>query len=95
MIRLLISPRAATDLEEIADYVALDSPKAAAGLIARFEKIAQLLSEQPGIGTKRSDLAKDLRGFALGNYLILYRDIGEGIEIIRFVHGARQLRDLI
>jgi toxin ParE1/3/4 len=94
MSRLLISPKAATDLEEIADYIALDSPRAAAGLVERFEHVVKLLSEHPGIGTKREDIAKDFRGFALGNYLVLYREIGNGIEIIRFIHGARQLKDL-
>lgn len=33
--------------------------------------------------------------FPVGNYLILYRPIEAGVEIVRVLHGARQWRDLL
>ncbi|MFM6138177.1 MAG: type II toxin-antitoxin system RelE/ParE family toxin [Cuspidothrix sp.] len=35
-----------------------------------------------------------MRYFPVGNYLILYREIKDGIEIVRVVHGARHLPDV-
>jgi toxin ParE1/3/4 len=46
----------------------------------------------PGIGTARDDdIAPGIRSFPVGNYLILYRMIEGGIEVIRIWHGARGL----
>jgi toxin ParE1/3/4 len=92
--RLLITPRAAADLEEIGDYIALDNPAAAARVIDRLEEVSLLLSERPRIGTSRDDVAKGVRAFPVGNYLILFRTLTDGVEIVRYVHGARQMRGL-
>lgn len=94
MKRLLLSPKAVSDLEAIIDYIALDSPKAAVAMLDRFERVTKHLSEFPGTGARRPAIAADFRGFAMGSYLILYRDIGDGIEVVRFVHGARNLKDI-
>jgi toxin ParE1/3/4 len=37
----------------------------------------------------------DLRTFPAGNYLILYRQIDDGAEIVRVVHGARRWQELL
>ena len=39
----------------------------------------------------RSDIVPGVRSFPVGNYLIFYRETGQGIEIIRVLHGARNL----
>lgn len=49
----------------------------------------------PGIGVARPEVRPELRSFPVGNYLILYRQIDEGAEIVRVVHGARQWEDLL
>ena len=46
------------------------------------------------MGPLREDLAKDLRAFVIGNYVLLYRERPFGVEIVRVVHGARYLPDL-
>jgi toxin ParE1/3/4 len=33
--------------------------------------------------------------FPVGNYVILYRPIEAGVEIVRVLHGARQWQDLL
>lgn len=40
------------------------------------------------------DIAKALRYHPVGNYLLLYRVIPNGIELVRVVHGARDLQQL-
>jgi toxin ParE1/3/4 len=40
-------------------------------------------------------LRSDLRSFPFGAYLILYRIVDDGVEIVRVVHSARNLDDLV
>jgi toxin ParE1/3/4 len=47
------------------------------------------------IGRARPELRPDLRSFPFGAYLILYRAIDDGAEIVRVVHVARNLDDLV
>jgi toxin ParE1/3/4 len=82
------------DLIDLWVYIAQDNPKAADHLLDEFENKFALLSEHPRIGSARSDIAPGLRYFPVGNYLILYREIPNGIEVVRVVHGARRLSNL-
>jgi toxin ParE1/3/4 len=49
----------------------------------------------PHLGIERPDIADGVRAWPVGRYLILYRDLGGGVEIVRYIHGARRLRDLL
>ena len=51
------------------------------------------LAKTPYLGMARDDIAEGVRHFPVGNYLILYRV--NGVEVVRYVHGKRRLRDLI
>ena len=52
------------------------------------------LAQNPKLGGTRLDIAMELRYFPVDSYLILYRHIDEGIDIVRVVHGARLLSNL-
>ena len=95
MSRLIITPRAANDLEDIGDYIAIDNPPAAVKTIERLERTSLLLSQNPWIGVLREDIAKDVRAFPVGKYLILFRSLANGVEIVRYVHGARRLKGIV
>ncbi|WP_242056332.1 MULTISPECIES: type II toxin-antitoxin system RelE/ParE family toxin [unclassified Nostoc] len=43
------------------------------------------------MGRQRSDLAASLRCFPVESYLIFYRSIEQGIEIVRILHGAQDM----
>jgi toxin ParE1/3/4 len=43
------------------------------------------------MGAERSDLATALRSWPLDNYLIFYKPLPDGIEVLRVLHGARDL----
>jgi toxin ParE1/3/4 len=47
------------------------------------------------VGRLRGDLLPDLRGFVVGRYLIFYRPIEDGIEVVRVFHGARNVEALL
>ncbi|AGY57701.1 type II toxin-antitoxin system RelE/ParE family toxin [Gloeobacter kilaueensis] len=53
----------------------------------KFETIAR----QSNIGRKRSELAAGLRSFPINRYVIFYLPISGGIEVVRILHGARDL----
>lgn len=86
--------RAEEDLIEAWLYIARDNQIAANGLLDDFEEKFVLLAKSPKLGIARPDIASELRYLPVGNYLILYRQIAGGIEIVRVVHGARLLANL-
>ncbi len=96
--RLLLSPRAAADLEEIASIIARDSPRRADSFVAELEaKCRAVTEEAPASYPAREDLAPGLRVAVHGRYLVLFRENpGENIvRIERILHGARDLPRLL
>jgi toxin ParE1/3/4 len=91
--RLILSPRAATDLEEIAEYIARDNPARAASFVAELEATCRAVAATPELYPARADLAPGLRMAVHGRYLVFYRDLpGEGaVRVERVLHGARNL----
>jgi toxin ParE1/3/4 len=83
------------DLVEIWIYVADDSPRAADELLEKIEAKCSLLAANPELGAARDDIAPSLRFLPVGRYLILYRIREDGIEVVRVVHGARYLPNLL
>lgn len=86
--------QAEEDLIDIWIYIAQDNPAAADRLLDKIDGKIILLAEQPALGPAREDIAPELRYFPIGNYLILYRIITDGIEVVRIVQGARNLKSL-
>jgi toxin ParE1/3/4 len=92
--RYRLSEQADQDLLEIAYYIALDSVDAADRFIERIHNRLELLAESPFMGRQRDELAPSLRSFAVGKYVIFYRPSQDGIEVIRVLHGARDIDSL-
>lgn len=59
--------------------------------LERIERKLQALAETPRMGRRREELALSLRSFPLGNYAVFYRPTEQGIEVIRILHGARDI----
>jgi toxin ParE1/3/4 len=91
MKKAVFAPTAEADLEEIYDYIAADNPLAAVRFVARLEDLATQLARTPGMGRARPALLPNLRSFPLGNYLLFYRLTESGVEIVRVLHGARDV----
>ncbi|MBN9551268.1 MAG: type II toxin-antitoxin system RelE/ParE family toxin [Alphaproteobacteria bacterium] len=92
---LRLRPEAEVDIEAIALYIAEDSPSAALRWYGEMFTHCQRLAEMPGTGVARPEVRADLRTFPVGNYLILYRQIEGGAEIVRVIHGARRWQELL
>ena len=54
-----------------------------------------MLAASPRLGPSRPDIALGLRLFLIRRYIILYRELPDGIEVARVVHGMRRLSDLV
>jgi toxin ParE1/3/4 len=79
------------DLSEIWDYIAEDNEAAAGTTLRKLDAACALLANHSKMGRDRSDLVPGVRSFPVGNYLIFYRETGQGLEVIRVLHGARNL----
>lgn len=86
------SPEADDDLLRIWRYVAKDNRAAATQFIDRLHATMRTLAEMPGMGRPRDDLAPNIRTFPLGNYLIIYREAPDGIEIARVLSAKQDYR---
>ena len=95
--RISKTPQAKLDLAEQARYIAADNLDAALRFLDAAERDFTLLSSTPFAGAKREFRRKDManvrcwpiRGFE--NYLVFYRPTHLGIEVLRVLHGARDI----
>jgi toxin ParE1/3/4 len=89
------SPAVENDLTDIWLSIAKDSRRAADHFLdAIAERILQLAAF-PESGPRRPDIGADTRALTIGNYLILYRLAAERIDVVRVVHGARDISTLL
>jgi toxin ParE1/3/4 len=95
MASVLRTAAARLDYLEIFLYVAERDSRAADELVQSFDEALELIAQVPGTGRARPELRKDLWSFPVGKYLLFYRPIPEGIELIRVLHGARDLRKIL
>jgi toxin ParE1/3/4 len=91
MKQFQVADSARGDLDEIWFYIAGDNPDSADKLIRSIASRFPMLASMPEIGRLREELAPRLRSFVVGNYVVFYRVIENGIEIVRVLHGARDL----
>ncbi|MFQ5424073.1 MAG: type II toxin-antitoxin system RelE/ParE family toxin [Phycisphaerae bacterium] len=85
------TPAAHEDLLQIWLHMAQDHSEAADRFLDNIDRKCQLLATQPHMGRSRSDLGRGVRGFPVGDYLVLYHPIDGGIEVLRVIHGSRDV----
>ncbi len=97
-----VLPAADTDLDDQAAYLAREASLEIAlrfydAAAASFEQIARM----PGLGERRQTANSRLEGLRVWRiqgfekHLIFYRTVADGIEIVRVLHGARDLDRLL
>ena len=86
--------RAELDLLDIWDYIADERLDRADEFLDRVEGKLQTLARNPGLGRRREDLFAGLQSFSIGNYVVFYREIENGIDVIRVLHGSRDIEDI-
>ena len=95
MSRLLIRPEAEIDLDEIWWYIAQDSPNQADRFLERIQEVCLSLADFPNMGGCRDELKAGLRSHPVGNYLVFYFPLENGVDIVRVLHGSRNIDALL
>jgi toxin ParE1/3/4 len=89
-MKIIWSPQARDDLEEIFNYLLEDNPSAALSVCERIEQQTKLLTNHPNLG--RAGRVPGTRELVIANtpYIVPYRTRQNCLEIIRVYHGARK-----
>jgi toxin ParE1/3/4 len=95
------SPFVDTDIAGLADFIARHNYDAGLRFFDAVEQTFDVLSEMPTLGSLYefpdaavSDLrAWPVKGFP--NHIIFYRIVGERVEIVRVLRGARNLPGIL
>ena len=81
------------DLEAIGDFVARDNPAAAGRLVTRIVEAIETLCDHPHLG--RPGRVAGTRELVIAEtpYVVPYRVVDDGVEILAVIHGARRWPD--
>jgi plasmid stabilization system protein ParE len=93
---VIITGPAEADLENIADYIAAQSPIRALSFVRELRDRCEALADAP----RAYPLVPRYEHFGIrrrphGNYLIFYRVDAETIEVIHILHGVRDYQRLL
>lgn len=94
MRQLVVSPAALADLREIWEFIATDDPAAADRVLDEIGDRLDLLLGSPLMGRERPELGPGLRSFPSGRYVIFYVPEEDAMQVVRVLHGARDVEDL-
>ncbi len=98
---VLLRPQAKRDLADHFVFIGLDNVDAAHRFVAAAERTIDPISEMPQMGGVRSFRNPKLAGVrsccisGFENYLVFYRLAEDGLEVIRVLHGARDIQNLL
>jgi toxin ParE1/3/4 len=93
-------PEARRDLFRVADYLAQNSLAAAERFLAAAEGTMQALAGMPGMGSPWDTANPQLAGLrffrvkGFDKYLLFYRPIDGGVEVVRILHAAQDLANI-
>ena len=95
MPRVIYAPDADDDLIGIVEYISHDKPNAARDWLRTIRETCETIAGQPEIGEVRPGFGiPGCRSLNVGNYVIFFRPIADGIEVSRVIHGSRDMRNL-
>ena len=83
--------RTKADLAAISEYFAERNPAAGARLLREILARCRQLANQPRQGNPRSTLGSGVRSVVVRQYVIYFRATTSGIEVLRVLHGARDI----
>ncbi len=88
-MRVIITPRALSDLEAIGDYIAAENPDRAVSFVGELRTRCLTLADNPDRFPLAERLAaKGVRKLSHGSYLIFYRVYPDRITVARILHAA-------
>ncbi len=100
MPEFILDPRVEDELWGIWHFIAQYNPDAATHVIEAAYETFKTLAANPGIGRLRrfrSLRLRDVRSWRVSgfkNYLVFYRGVPEGIQVLHVYHGAQDVEAL-
>lgn len=94
-MRIRRLPQAIRDVDDIWLHIAADDPGAANRMVERLAAGVARLADFPESGPARPEIGVGARGVMVGKYLVLYRVNADCVEIVRVIHGAREIAGLL
>lgn len=83
--------QAELDLIGILAHLGRHSSAAADRFAEEVDQKCQLLARFPGLGEAQEELGTGVRCITIGNYVLYYRSLNGGIEILRVFHGRQNV----
>ena len=95
MAEIIWAPSALKDITAIAEYIAMDSVKAAKSMVELFFAKVKILERYPLIGKPVPEIkVKHLREILAGRYRIIYETFSEAeVHILSVHHQSRLLKN--
>lgn len=89
-VKIIWSPKSLKNLEEIADFISLNSPLYAPVFIQKIISSVERLKDFPLSGRIVPEFNIDtIREIIFHNYRIVYRTKEKSLEIVLVTHGAK------
>ena len=92
-----LAPEAGEDIKGIWSFIVRDSVEAAAKVREDIRDNCRRLARHPYMGHRRDDLTsrKDVLFWPVYSYLIIYRPHTKPLEILRILHGKRNIKNIL
>jgi toxin ParE1/3/4 len=98
--KFILAPCVEPELWAIWAFIAKDNPDAATRVVEAAYETFVTLASTPGLGRLRKFRNSSLKGIrswhvsGFDNYLIFYRSVAGGIQVLHVYHGARDIEVL-
>ena len=95
MLEVIYSKRAEQDIFEIGYYLGERNPFASEQLLSKIYKSCDNLQNFPFIGQQCDEISIGIRYLVIGNYLVFYKVNNQMVRILRILHSARHLPEIL
>jgi plasmid stabilization system protein ParE len=94
-VNFAFTPDAQVDLLDIGETIARDNPERAASYVSELLDRTAQIAGQPTLYRLRPEWGKAVRSARFGSYLILFEMSEEGVTVLRYLHGRRDIGSLM
>ncbi len=90
-----LTEQAEADLDELWAFISAGSLAAADRMVDAVLEGSRMHVRFPSMGQNREELRPGLRSFVVSPFVVFYRPVDDTIEVLRILHGARNIGDII
>lgn len=94
-MKLVIRAAVRADLSDIAAYISRDNPERANSFAGELTARIRTIAERPLTFPARDEWGLGLRAALHANYYIIFRVEADRVIVLRILHAARNIPDLV